>query len=152
MPELVEEIHIAAPPQQVWAALVDWDRQGEWMLLTDVRAGEQGGRGVGGRLAATTGLRLPGRRRVGVLDTMLITRWQPPNRVDVRHTGRVVRGTGVFEVRPSGAGTLFVWTEDLDLPLGVLGRLAWPVVRPVTAIGVRLSLRRFADFARRHPA
>ena len=152
MPELVEEIQIAAPPQQVWSALVDWDRQGEWMLLTDVRAGEQGGRGVGGRLAATTGLRVPGRRRVGVLDTMLITRWQPPNRVDVRHTGRVVRGTGVFEARPSGAGTLFVWTEDLDLPLGVLGRLAWPVVRPLTAIGVRLSLRRFADFARRHPA
>jgi uncharacterized protein YndB with AHSA1/START domain len=150
VPELVEHIEIAAPPQQVWAALVDWDRQGEWMLLTDVRAGADGGRGVGGTIRAVTGIPVAG-RRLGVADPMLFTRWEPPYRADVRHTGRVIRGTGTFEVQPSGAGSRFVWTESLDLPLGPLGRLAWPLVRPVTAFGVRLSLRRFADFARRHP-
>ena len=154
MPELVEQVDVDAPPEQVWAALVDWDRQGEWMLLTDVRAGAQDGQGVGGELAATTGLRLPVLgRRLGVLDTMLITGWAPPSRVDVRHTGRVVRGTGTFEVRPRpGGGSTFVWTEGLDLPLGALGRAGWPLVRPVMAAGGRLSLRRFAAYAAAHPA
>ena len=152
MPELVEQVDVDAPPEQVWAALVDWDRQGEWMLLTDVRAGAQDGQGVGGELAARTGVPVLG-RRLGVLDTMLITSWQPPWRVDVRHTGRVVRGTGTFEVRPrTGGGSTFVWTEGLDLPLGVLGRLGWPLVRPAFAAGVRLSLRRFARYAEAHPA
>jgi carbon monoxide dehydrogenase subunit G len=156
VPELVEQVEIDAPPEQVWAALVDWDRQGEWILFTDVRAvGDI--QGVGGRFDAVTGVKLPGRllggRRVGVLDTMLITRWEFPRRIDVRHTGRVVRGTGTFEIRPRGHGaSTFVWTEGLDLPLGALGRAGWPLVRPVMAAGVRFSLRRFAAFARRHPA
>src|SRR3954452_24074983 len=85
MPELVEQVDVAAPPEQVWAALVDWDRQGEWMVLTDVRAVDGDGQGVGGRLAAVTGVRLPGGllrgRRLGVLDSMLITDWQYPHRV-----------------------------------------------------------------------
>jgi polyketide cyclase/dehydrase/lipid transport protein len=88
-----------------------------------------------------------------VLDTMLITAWEFPRRVDVRHTGRVVRGTGTFQVRPrAGGGSTFVWTEGLDLPLGALGRAGWPLVRPVMAAGVRFSLRRFAAFAEQHPA
>ena len=156
MPEVVESVEVAAPPGQVWAALVDWDRQGEWMLLTDVRAedGEvPGAQGVGGRIAARTGVPLPGGRRLGVLDRMLITSWDAPRRVDVRHLGRVVRGTGTFEVRPrGGSASTFVWTESLDLPLGRLGQLGWPLVRPVMAAGVRLSLRRFAAYAAAHPA
>ena len=149
MPELVEQVDVAAPAEQVWAALVDWDRQGEWMLLTDVSATDGDGQGVGGRLAAVTGVKVPG-RRLGVVDTMLITSWEFPRRIDVRHTGRVVRGTGTFEIRPCGTGSTFVWTESLDLPLGLLGRLAWPLVEPVTSVGVRLSLRRFATFAEHH--
>jgi carbon monoxide dehydrogenase subunit G len=150
VPEVTEEIHIAAPPQQVWSALIDWDRQGEWMLLTTVGAEEGEGRGVGARIRAVTGIPLPGGRRLGIADPMLFTRWEPPHRADVRHLGNVVRGTGTFQVHPDGAGTRFVWTEDLDLPLGLLGRLGWPLVRPATVLGVRLSLRRFADFARSH--
>ncbi|GAB4081697.1 SRPBCC family protein [Modestobacter muralis] len=154
MPELVLQVDVEAPPEQVWAALVDWDRQGEWMLLTDVRAGAQGGQGVGGELAAVTGVKLPVlSRRLGVLDTMLITSWDAPRRVDVRHTGRVVRGTGAFEVLPrTGGGSTFVWTEGLDLPLGALGRAGWPLVKPVFAAGVRLSLKRFATYAAAYPA
>jgi hypothetical protein len=157
VPELVEQIDVEATPEQVWAALVDWDRQGEWMLFTDVRAVDGDAQGVGGRLDAVTGVRLPcrllGGRRIGVLDTMLITAWQFPRRVDVRHTGRVVRGTGTFEVRPrTDGGSTFLWTEGLHLPLGALGRAGWPLIRPVMAAGVRLSLRRFAAYARAYSA
>jgi hypothetical protein len=121
------------------------------MLATDVRPVGGPAQEVGGRIEARTGLPLPGGRHVGVLDPMVITGWQPPARVDVRHTGRVVRGSGVFEVRPRGAGSEFRWTERLDLPLGSLGRAAWPLVRPAMRAGVRLSLRRFAAFARDFP-
>ncbi len=46
-----------------------------------------------------------------------------------------------------GAGSRFVWREEIDLPLGRLGRLGWPIVKPLLAAGVALSLRRFARFA-----
>jgi uncharacterized protein YndB with AHSA1/START domain len=157
MPDLVLSVEVPAPAEQAWAALVDWERQGEWMLLTDVSTLDgdgqvPGAQGVGGRLAARTGVPLPGGRRLGVLDTMLVTGWEPPRRVDVRHLGRVVRGTGTFEVRPRGdAACTFVWTESLDLPLGRLGQLGWPLVRPAMVAGVRLSLKRFAAYAAAHP-
>jgi uncharacterized protein YndB with AHSA1/START domain len=153
MPEVIQTVDVDAPAGQVWSALVDWRRQGEWMLLTDVTTVDGDGQGVGGRLAARTGVPRPGGGRLGVLDTMLITAWEFPRRIDVRHTGRVVRGSGTFEVRAGGdGGSTFVWTERLDLPLGALGRAGWPLVRPVMAAGVRLSLRRFAAYARDHRA
>jgi hypothetical protein len=76
---------------------------------------------------------------------MEITAWQPPHRCVVRHTGRLVRGDGSFEVAeaPGGASTL-AWTEELDLPGGALGRLAWPLVRPLIRYAVARSLARLA--------
>ena len=48
---------------------------------------------------------------------MIITEWDPPRRCVVRHTGRVVRGDGIFEVIPHGELTEFRWTELIDLPV-----------------------------------
>lgn len=132
-------VDVAAAPAQTWAAVTDWARQGEWMLGTTVRATAQEGRGVGGRLEAWTGL-----GRLGFLDTMEISRWEPPYRCDVVHTGRVVRGTGTFVVRPGELGSQLVWREDLELPWGLIGRLGWAVLRALFTAGVRSSLRRFA--------
>ncbi|MEX5718008.1 SRPBCC family protein [Geodermatophilus maliterrae] len=153
MPELVERVTVEAPPERVWAALTDWPSQGAWMLATDVETVSGPAQGVGGRLAARTGVPLPWRRgrHLGVLDTMVVTEWDPPRRVVVQHTGRIVRGPGIFEVRPSGEHTEFVWTERLHLPFGLLGTLGWPLARPFVVVGVRLSLRRFARFARAYP-
>lgn len=133
-------VPVRAPAEEVWAGAVDWDAQGRWMLGTSVRAAAQDGVGVGGGIEAFTGV-----GRLGFLDTMVITAWEPPRRCAVRHTGRLVRGTGLFAVEPVPAGSsVFVWREDLELPLGGLGRLGWLLVRPLFAAGVRLSLRRFA--------
>jgi Polyketide cyclase / dehydrase and lipid transport len=140
--EIVLHVDIDAPPERVWAALVAWDTQGEWMLLTRVRGTHQDGIGVGGGIEGFTGI-----GPVGVLDTMRITRWDPPRRVDVLHTGRVVKGTGGFEVVDLGAGrSRFLWSEIIDLPLGVLGRLGFSLVHPLFAWGVRRSLHRFARY------
>lgn len=136
MAELVVRRVVDAPQQRVWAALTDWDAHDRWMLLTSAR----GGHGEGARVEAFTGV-----GRVGFLDTMQITVWQPPERAVVRHTGRVVRGSGSFEVRAVGPHrSEVVWSEWLLLPFGVLGRLAWPVVRPGVRAGVASSLRRLA--------
>ena len=76
---------------------------------------------------------------------MTITSWDPPRQCLVEHTGRVVKGIGVFTVEPRGTGeSTFVWREELDLPLGVLGRLGWPLVRPGFLLGVRRSLQALA--------
>ena len=64
---------------------------------------------------------------------------------EVVHTGNVVQGTGTFEFieLPQGR-TRFVWAEDLELPLGVVGQIGWPIVRPAFAYGVRKSLEKLA--------
>lgn len=143
MAEIVLTVDVDAPVADTWAAAVDWDAQGEWMLGTTVRTASAVGTGVGARLEAFTGA-----GPLGFLDTMEITHWDPPHRCLVRHTGRVVRGAGAFEVqeRPGG-GSRFVWSEWLDLPLGRLGETGFLLVRPVFAAGVQASLQRFARWA-----
>lgn len=141
--ELTERVQVDAPAEAVWAAVTDWPRQGEWMLGTAVEVSGGDGRSAGSTLAARTSV-----GPLGFTDHMEITSWQPPVRCEVRHTGKVVRGTASFEVRPVGArASELVWTERLDLPLGAVGRAGWPLVRPGFRLGVRYSLRRFAKFA-----
>jgi hypothetical protein len=100
-----------------------------------------GDHGQGARVVARTGI-----GPVGFTDTMVITEWEPPRRCVVRHTGRAIRGAGVFEVVPAGAGSEFRWTERLDLPLGAAGRWGWRLAKPLAQRGMDLSLRRFARF------
>ena len=134
-------VEVDAPAQRVWDAIVDWEAQGRWILGTRVRATRGAGRGVGDRVTAVTAV-----GRVGFSDEFEITVWDPPRVCAVRHLGRVVRGTGTFAVEvESPARSRFVWSEDLELPLGALGRAGWPLVRPVFVAGVRRSLQRFAD-------
>ena len=141
MAELVVTADVAAPPEPVWDLLTDWAEHDRWMLLTRAT----GGRGEGQSIEAVTGI-----GPLRVRDTMTIVVWEPPQRCVVRHTGRVVRGSGSFEVRAVGPGrSRVVWSEWLDLPLGRLGRLGWPLVRPLARWGVGLSLRRLARLVER---
>lgn len=141
MKHLRLEVPVAAPPEEVFRAFTDWRAQGEWMLGTKVEPVGGEADGVGGRIEAWTGA-----GRLGFLDTMVITEWDAPNRVVVEHTCKVVRGGGIMEVLPAADGTsVFVWSEELDIPLGVVGRAGWPLVRPLFAKGVRDSLEAFAE-------
>lgn len=144
---LTARVDVNAPPETVFAAATDWDCQGEWILGTTVRVRHGDGRSVGSEVEAVTGI-----RGIGVIDRMQITVWDPPARCEMRHLGRVVRGTGIFAVQPRGSGSAtFEWTEQLELPLGALGRLGWPLVRPIFGRGLQCSLDRFADFCRDYP-
>jgi uncharacterized protein YndB with AHSA1/START domain len=133
------DVVVDAPVERVFAAFTQWREQGRWMLGTRVEVRTGDGRSVGSELAAWTGA-----GPAGFWDTMVVTRWEPPYRVDVVHTGRVVRGTGTMEVVAlPGDRSRFVWSEGLDLPLGSVGRLGWPVARPAFLLGVRRSLAAF---------
>lgn len=130
------QVHVAADPHEVWRLMTDWSRQHEWIWATQVR----GGQGLGATVVGWTGV-----GPVGFTDTMIISEWDPPLRCVVRHTGRLVRGSGIFEVIPDGEEAEFRWTEDLELPLSpALGRLAGLVIRPIAEAGLATSLRRFA--------
>lgn len=144
--ELTVPVDVAAPAEAVWRTVTDWPGQGEWMLGTKVRVDGPGdGRRLGARLTAVTGI-----GPLGVRDQMEIVEWDPPRRCVVRHLGKVVRGDGVFEVVELGPGRArFLWSELLDLPLGLLGRLGWPLVRPLFRFGVKVSLDRMARVCER---
>ncbi|MHB8795117.1 MAG: SRPBCC family protein [Candidatus Nanopelagicales bacterium] len=131
---------VGAPVGTVFDAFTQWSEQGRWLLGTRVEVRGGDGRSVGTDLAAWTGL-----GPAGFWDTMVITRWEPPYRVDVEHTGKVVRGTGVMEaVALPGARSRFVWSEEVDLPLGRLGRLGRPIARPAWVAAARRSLANFS--------
>lgn len=148
MAELVLTVDVAAPAEATWAAAVDWEAQGEWMLGTKVWGTAQDGVGVGGGISGFTGI-----GKIGFLDTMVITAWEPPRRCLVRHTGRIVRGTGSFEVVAlSPTTSRFVWSEWVDLPLGWFGQLGWLVAKPVTAAAVGYSLRKFGRYVEANQA
>ena len=135
---VTSRVVLPVPQEQAWRAVVDWSRQGQWMLATRVR----GGHGPGAQVVARTGI-----GPVGFTDIMVITHWEPPHRCVVEHTGRVVRGAGVFEVVPAGAGSELRWTERLELPFAAAGRWGWRVVRPLAQRWMDLSRRRFARLA-----
>ena len=134
------DVVVNAPVEAVFEAFTQWANQGEWMLGTRVEVRVGDGRSPDSQIAGWTGL-----GPIGFWDTMVITRWEPPVRVDVLHTGAVVRGTGTMEVVAlPDHRSRFIWSEDLDLPLGVVGRLGWPVAKAPFLAGVRASLQRFA--------
>jgi uncharacterized protein YndB with AHSA1/START domain len=142
-------VEVDAPAEATWSLLTDWDRQHEWALLTRTRGlGPTGGHAVGESVHAFTGV-----GRLGFLDSMVITAWDPPHRCAVRKTGRIVRGTAVFGVDDLGpARSRVTYRAQVDLPGGRLGALAWPVVRAGIGGGFQRSLRTLATIVEREAA
>ncbi|HEY3510547.1 MULTISPECIES: SRPBCC family protein [Kribbella] len=136
-------MELGLAPEEAWAVVMDWERQSRWMLFTRVWATGNGGSGVGGGVAARTSV-----GGVGFTDDMVITHWDPPRECTVKHLGTIVRGTGTFSIHPAGSGSAFTWSEDVVPPLGRVGVLAWPVVRPAFELMMRISLRRLVQEVR----
>ncbi|MFI5956488.1 SRPBCC family protein [Cryptosporangium sp. NPDC051539] len=128
--------------ETAFAAATDWPAQGRWIPFTHVRVVEGDGRSPGSVVHAFTGI-----GKVGFLDVFTVVGWEPPHRVDVVHTGRVVRGPGAFQLVERGPErTDMIWSEDLHLPFGAVGEFAWAVVGPLAAAGLKVGLRRFARY------
>lgn len=136
---LAGTVLIDASAQAVWDYLTDWPRQAEWMPLTMVEpVGEQTA-GSGTRIRAYTGI-----WRLRFSDPMTITTWDPPHRLQVAHTGRVVRGEAGFVLQPTPAAVELTWRERFLLPAGAVGALGWRLTAPLWQRGLDRSLRRLA--------
>jgi carbon monoxide dehydrogenase subunit G len=140
--ELRLDTVVDAAPDRVWALLVDWDRQGEWMPFTRVWRVDGPRLGVGTRIAARTGI-----GPLAFVDTMTVTAVDAPHRYEVVHTGRVVKGVGAFVVEPHGAGSRFCWWERAEVPGGPLAGPIWWVAGPMTRIAFGWGLRRLRRLA-----
>ena len=130
---------IKAPIEEVWAALADWESQGDWMLQTKVEVTSQIREGVGTTIAAFTGI-----GKLGMMDHMVVTSWQPPHICDVLHTGKIIKGTGRFELVAIDADTTrFNWSEEI-LAL----RVVFLLIAPGLYAGVRISLAKLGRHLR----
>ena len=122
---------ISVPIEKVWAALADWESQGEWMLQTTVEVTSEIREGVGTSIAAFTGI-----GKFGIIDHMSVTSWNPPHVCDVIHTGKIIRGTGRFKLTSlSAQSTRFDWSEEILAP-----RAIFLLIAPGLYAGVRISL------------
>ena len=131
----------AAPRAAVWRVLTTWERQPEWML--DAKAVEvltPGRTGEGVTIRCPTML-----LGITVDDVMRVTGWRDEEYLEVIHLGKVITGTGAFELRDVEGGTQIIWWEQIDPPLGAFG--AWGArtfVLPITERIFRRSLRNLA--------
>ena len=112
---------IRATPQRVWDVISDIGGQGRWM--EDVHRLEVVGEtksGAGTVLDVQTKLfGLP-----FIHDVMEIVAWQEPHEISVVHRGAFT-GTASFLLSEAPGGTIFLWREQFQPPLGLLGRLGF---------------------------
>ena len=118
MARIEERVRIEAPASHVWSVLTDWEGQERWMAdarRVEVLSAHREGRGVVIRCATDL---------LGLVvdDDMEVTQWRDGELIGIRHLGRIIRGTGAFELSalPDGA-TRFVWWEEVEAPLGRFG-------------------------------
>lgn len=142
---VARSVEVPAPVELVWAVLLDWERQAEWMRDAD-------------RVDVCT----PNRTGLGVIvavktrvfniplftERLEVIGWEPPTDLVMAHRSGI-RGRGEWRLDPTPAGTRFTWTEDLRLPVPVLGELALRCYRPFMRWLMGGAMRDLADFVRR---
>lgn len=135
-------IKIAAPIEKVWAAIADWESQGDWMLQTRVWVTSEIRSGVGTSISALTGPLVKSGFKYGLLDKMVVTNWQPPFLCEVDHVGKVIKGSGTFQLTDNSnddeVTTTFDWSETI-----IASRAIFFLIYLPTYLGVRISLLRF---------
>jgi carbon monoxide dehydrogenase subunit G len=155
MASVEERVHIHRPVADVWSVVTDWESQSAWMQdAREVVVTSPHRAGVGVTVRVPTDIALG----VVVTDLMEVTEWVERRRIAIRHTGRVIKGEGAFELQPTvlpggGEGTLFTWWEHVDAPLGRLGEVvAQRIAMPYVAAVFRRSLRALKAHAEAQPA
>lgn len=153
MSDVTVSIVLDASPATVWSIVEPIEDHVDWMAdAVAIRFETERRRGVGTRFACDT--------RIGPIrltDHMEITRWVPAvdpadggastdGAMGVTHTG-IVTGRGVFTLEPTTHGdrTRFTWSESLEFPWYLGGRIGEVVAgRLVLGPVWRRNLRRLA--------
>ena len=128
--------NLPAAPDRVWSTIERWEEQSRWIrdavwvrLLTRERTG------AGARVEVMNRvLHVP-----LFAEQLEVVGWDPPRRMVIAHRS-FVRGTGTWSLEPVDGSTMFTWTEELSLPIPILGELALLVYRPFLRRLMRGSL------------
>ena len=128
--------NLPATPERVWSSIERWEEQSRWIrdavwvrLLTTERSG------VGTRIEVLNRvLQVP-----LFTEQLEVVGWEPPRRMVIAHRS-FVRGTGTWSLEPVDGSTRFTWTEELSLPIPILGEPALLVYRPFLRRLMRGSL------------
>jgi len=132
-------ITINATPSVVWEEMRHIDRHVNWMadaVAIDFMSEQR--EGVGTSFTCLT--------KVGPLatrDVMTITQWEPVSAMGVEHVG-LIKGSGVFTLRPHGSATLVTWRESLVFPWWAGGPLGGWCARPILTAIWKKNLRLLA--------
>ncbi len=124
---------VDAPTEEAWARLTDFGGYGRWIPFTEMVLDPEPVR-VGWGFAGRTGV-----GPLGFVDSMLVTRWEPPGRdgsarFSVRKTGRLLGGWADIRLESRGdGGTDLSWAEEIVLHPSWLGRRIARLVDPVVA-------------------
>ncbi|RKN40982.1 SRPBCC family protein [Micromonospora endolithica] len=136
--EITATVIVDAPAERVFAALVAWERQSDWIPFTTVKVVEGDG-GEGSLIEAVTAI-----GPAVLRDEMRVVRVDAPYEVGVVHCGRLLRGPGVLRCTPLERNrTQVVWHEWFHLPGGAAGRLAWPLLWPGSKVSLTQALKKF---------
>ena len=132
-------------PELVWRLLVDWERQGDWMLeASDFEVTSPHRDGVGVEALAT--VRIGG---ISTRDRIRVDVWEPTRHLGIAHLGWVA-GRGDLRLVPVGPrGTRLDWREELVPPWGVVGALGMRMFRPLIARVLRRDLRVLGELVRK---
>lgn len=133
------------PPALVWKLLVDWERQGDWMLeASDFEVVSPNREGVGVEALAT--VRIGG---ISTRDRIRVDVWEPGRHLGITHLGWV-GGRGDLRLSPIGPhATRLDWREELAPPWGVVGALGMRLFRPLIARVLRRDVRVLEDLVRK---
>ena len=119
-------VALPVPPDRAWAFALRWEEQPGWIRdAVWVRVVTPEREGVGTRIEVRN-------RVLGVstfTEQLEVTGWDPPRRLEMTHRG-FVRGVGTWWFEPDAEGTRFTWSEELSLPIPILGELALWCYRP----------------------
>lgn len=143
---LAISLTINASLDRVWNSILDWPSQSKWMLLTRVWVTKESSAIVGTHIAAFTGPApslIKRERFLGVLDLMEVTKIEKRDSsalCEVAHYGKLIKGSGSFLLTALDLHrTQFDWSETVEAP-----RFLFLLIKPFLALGVQISLRRFA--------
>jgi hypothetical protein len=136
--EVTATVIVNAPAQRVFAAFLNWEKQSEWIPFTRVRVVEGDG-GEGSLVEAITAI-----GPAALRDELRVVKVNPPYEVRVVHCGKMLRGPGSVRCTAmSGDRTQVVLHEWFHLPVGPIGKLAWPVLWPGSKLSFTGALRKF---------
>jgi uncharacterized protein YndB with AHSA1/START domain len=137
--EVTVTVIVNAPAARVYAAFTNWESQGKWIPFTTVRVTDGDG-GVGSTIEAVTAI-----GPAALRDVMRVEKLDPPYQVQVLHTGKILKGPGIMRLTEmTGGRTQMVWHEWFQLPTGIAGRAAWPLLWPTSKVSLTQALKRFA--------